>query len=89
MFLTLNALTTVWLSITSAFQWLAERDVGTIELTAWIHALSIIITSARIHVSSIIINASQFLVLKHALDTEHSARTVAIRMVALKNPKGA
>jgi hypothetical protein len=32
--LSLNAPTTAWLSTTSAFQWLAEKDVGAIESIA-------------------------------------------------------
>ena len=64
--------------MTSAFQWRAARDAGAIELTAWMDALLIIMSSAKKIVSSIMISVRQKSVLKHALDKDHSAQIAAI-----------
>jgi hypothetical protein len=69
------------------FQRRVTRDAGAIDLTAWMDALLIIITSAKELVSLIIISVRQYSVLKHALDTGHSAQIAAMRVEELKNRK--
>ncbi len=73
------------MSITSACQWQAASNAGAIDLTVWIHVLSIIITSAKTHATLTIINVCQCSVLKHAWDTGHSAQIAAMREEARQN----
>jgi hypothetical protein len=69
------------------FQWRATRDAGAIDLTAWMDALCIIRSTAKQLVSSIIISVHQNSLVKHALDTGHSAQIAAMRLEELKNRK--
>ena len=69
------------------FQWRALKDVGAIDLAAWMDALFIIRSNAKQLVYSIIISVKPRSVLNHALDTGHSAQIAAIRVEELKNRK--
>ena len=73
-----NAKKTARLSINNAFQWRVVRNAGSIDITAWMDALLIIMSSAKKIVSSIMISVRQNSVLKHALDTGNSAQIAAI-----------